>query len=127
MKLRAAHEERDVDAAPAALPRGARAVRDGKFAWVFFRGETYRVEKVVTRPGAGANAEEHSLAAPMPGKITRLIVAEGSAVTKGAPLLVLEAMKMEHEIKAPRDGTVVRIHHAAGDMVGLGDVLVEID
>ncbi len=55
------------------------------------------------------------------------VVAEGDLVVKGRALLVLEAMKMEHEIKAPYDGRVSKLAHAVGDMVGLGDVLAEID
>ena len=63
----------------------------------------------------------------MPGKVTKIFVAPGTAVLKGAPLLVLEAMKMEHQIRAPKDGTVAKIHPATGQMVGLGDVLVELE
>ncbi|MBL8111557.1 MAG: hypothetical protein JNK60_01625 [Acidobacteria bacterium] len=63
----------------------------------------------------------------MPGKVTKIFVTPGAAVLKGAPLLVLEAMKMEHQIRAPKDGTVSRIHPSAGQMVGLGDVLVELE
>ena len=44
--------------------------------------------------------------APMPGKVIALLARPGAAVDKGAPLLVLEAMKMEHTISAPRAGTV---------------------
>jgi pyruvate carboxylase subunit B len=62
----------------------------------------------------------------MPGKVLKVLVAEGDAVEKGRPLLVLEAMKMEHEIRAPKDGTVKKLFFAAGDMVGLGDPLAEV-
>ena len=124
MKLRSGETERDVEA-PQALPRGVRAVRDGKHVFVHFAGETYRVEQVVNR--GGGHEAEHSLLAPMPGRVTKVFVAEGDAVTKGTPLLVLEAMKMEHQIKAPRDGKVGKLHHGVGDMVGLGDALAEID
>ncbi len=126
MKLRAAGHPEVVSAEPPAeLPAGTRVAVSGGVAWVFDRGEVYRVEKVV-RVRAAAETE-HDLRAPMPGKVTKIFVAPGSAVLKGAPLLVLEAMKMEHQIRAPKDGTVSRIVPSAGQMVGLGDVLVELE
>jgi biotin carboxyl carrier protein len=36
-------------------------------------------------------------------------------------------MKMEHEIKAPKDGRVAALPSAVGQMVGLGDLLAEIE
>ena len=107
-------------------PPGLLVVRDGKNAWVHYRGETWRLERVVERP-AGAPEEEHDLRAPMPGKVVKVLVTEGDEVVKGTPLLLLEAMKMEHEIKSPRQGTVKRLFHAVGAMVTMGEPLVEID
>ena len=66
------------------------------------------------------------LEAPMPGLVTRVLVAVGDAVTRGQPLVALEAMKMEHLIRAPRDGRVVRIAATAGAMVPGGTPLVEL-
>ncbi len=63
----------------------------------------------------------------MPGRIVRLLVQPGDAVTKGTPLLVVEAMKMENEIKAPLDGVVKRFAVAEGDLVEAKSVLVEIE
>ena len=64
-----------------------------------------------------------ALRAPMPG-IVKLVRAEaGQSVTKGQPLLVLEAMKMEHTINAPHDGEVAEIV-AEGAQVSDGTVLV---
>jgi len=64
------------------------------------------------------------LTAPMPGKIVALRVAAGAAVKRGAPLLVLEAMKMEHTIAAPADGVVERLRYKVGDQVEEGAELV---
>ncbi len=64
------------------------------------------------------------LTAPMPGKVVAVRVEPGQAVKRGAPLLVLEAMKMEHTITAPADGTVEKLHYAAGDQVEEGAELV---
>lgn len=73
------------------------------------------------RPGGGSVVK-----APMPGMILRLEVEEGQAVTRGAGLVVLEAMKMENEIRAPEDGVVVRIHAEPGRSVEKGTPLVEL-
>ena len=66
------------------------------------------------------------LEAPMPGVVTRVLVAAGDAVVKGQPLEALEAMKMEHVIRAPRDGVVQRVAARAGEMVSGGVALVEL-
>jgi 3-methylcrotonyl-CoA carboxylase alpha subunit len=62
--------------------------------------------------------------APIPGRITRILVQPGDRVQRGAPLLVLEAMKMELTLSAPLDGRVEAIRHAVGDMVEEGTELV---
>ncbi len=64
------------------------------------------------------------LTAPMPGRVTRLLVEAGSPVRRGQPLLTIEAMKMEHTILAPADGRVERLRFAVGDMVEEGAELV---
>lgn len=64
------------------------------------------------------------LTAPMPGKILSILVTEGDEVSKGTPLIIMEAMKMEHTIEAPRDGTVEEIFFAIGDQVTEGANLI---
>ena len=64
--------------------------------------------------------------APIPGKITRVLLKEGAGVRAGDPLLILEAMKMENEIRAPRDGVLGELQVAPGQSVAAGQVLVEI-
>ncbi len=66
-------------------------------------------------------------AAEMPGKVVRVLAAEGDRVAAGAPLLILEAMKMETELAANVAGRVARVTVAAGDTVAVGDLLVEIE
>ncbi len=77
------------------------------------------------RRAAGAGGG--GLESPMPGLVTRVWVAAGDAVTRGQPLLAIEAMKMEHLIRAPRDGRVKRLVAAAGEMVDGGVALVELE
>ncbi len=77
--------------------------------------------------GSAADAGGGRLTAPMPGKVIEVHVNVGSRVARGAPLLVLEAMKMEHTIAAPGDGQVAQIHFAAGDLVEEGAELIDFD
>ena len=67
------------------------------------------------------------LEAPMPGAVTRVMVAVGETVTRGQPLVAVEAMKMEHLIRAPRDGRIKSLKALAGEMVAPGTALVELE
>lgn len=71
----------------------------------------------------GAKATE--VKAPMPGLVLRIEAAPGQNVSKGDPLLVLEAMKMENVIKSPADGTVKSIEVTKGQAVEKGQSLVK--
>ena len=71
-------------------------------------------------------AGETAVNAPMPGKIVKLVAAEGAAVKAGDVLLILEAMKMQNEITAPAAGTVKAFNVAAGQNVKVGETLVVI-
>ncbi len=75
---------------------------------------------------AGEHAAPGRLTAPMPGKITAVLVERGDKVKRGQILLVLEAMKMEHAMAAPADGVVAELHCAAGDPVSEGAVLLSV-
>jgi 3-methylcrotonyl-CoA carboxylase alpha subunit len=104
-----------------------RAVRDGA-DWHLFRDGAHRVltlQGAQAAPEAGSAAG--SLAAPMPGKILQVLVQVGASVARGAPLVILEAMKMEHTIAAPRDGRVAEIHFKAGDQVNEGAELLRLE
>lgn len=67
-----------------------------------------------------------SVTAPMPGKLVRLIVAEGDSVKEGQGVAVVEAMKMQNELKAPKSGTVERLCALEGQAVNAGEVLLTI-
>jgi len=64
--------------------------------------------------------------APMPGKILDVHVKPGDKVTRGTPLVALEAMKMRNEIRAPQDAVVVSIEVSEGQKVSHGDLLVKL-
>ncbi|KAF7553011.1 hypothetical protein G7046_g7229 [Stylonectria norvegica] len=65
-----------------------------------------------------------SVAAPMPCKILKNEVEEGQVVKKGAPLVVIESMKMETVIRSPQDGVIKKLAHKAGDICKAGTILV---
>ena len=75
-------------------------------------------------PKVAAGAGEHSIDAPMPGKIIKLVANEGQSVKAGEVLLILEAMKMQNEITADADGTVKKFNVAAGQSVKAHESLV---
>jgi 3-methylcrotonyl-CoA carboxylase alpha subunit len=104
----------------------ARAVRDGRDWHVFCEGDYRRLCLRQELEGAGEDTPSGSLAAPMPGKIIKVLTEAGAKVAKGQALLILEAMKMEHTITAPADGVVKEIHYAAGDQVLEGVELITL-
>ena len=75
--------------------------------------------------GAG-QADVGRLTAPMPGKVVSFSVKAGDKVTRGQPLAVMDAMKMEHTIAAPADGTVAELLFAPGDQVAEGAELLRL-
>ncbi len=86
---------------------------------------TLRLVDPIEHAADGAT-EGGQLTAPMPGKVISFLVQAGQAVKQGAPLAVMEAMKMEHTITAPRDGTVKELLYAAGDQVAEGGELLRL-
>jgi 3-methylcrotonyl-CoA carboxylase alpha subunit len=105
----------------------ARAVRDGRDWHVFIDGAHRRLTLHDELEGLDIDADGGSLAAPMPGKVIAVMVKAGDKVHKGAPLLILEAMKMEHTIFSPGDGVVKEIHYAAGEQVPEGAELLRLE
>ncbi len=99
-------------------------------ARVEWAGRRYRLA-LAPPPAVGTlepDADEpDALTAPMPGRVVRLLVEAGDHVPANAPLVVLEAMKMEHVIAAAAPGRVTRLHVAVGDRVARGAALVDLD
>ncbi len=67
-----------------------------------------------------------SLLAPMPGSVIAVHARVGDAVAEGAPILVMEAMKMQHTIAAPYSGTVTELAASTGQQVQAGAVLAVV-
>lgn len=106
------------------------ATRIGDVVWVHLDGRTFSYEppkkRSRVRGKAGGNTSG-DIAAPMPGKIIKVLVKPGEAVASGSVLLVMEAMKMEYTLKAPVSGKVASISCKAGDQVTLGQALVKVE
>jgi biotin carboxyl carrier protein len=79
------------------------------------------------RANAGTAEGPQKLAAPMPGKIVRVLAPEKSEVEAGQGVIVIEAMKMQNELKSPKKGVVAKVLVTEGATVNAGDALVIIE
>jgi biotin carboxyl carrier protein len=80
------------------------------------------------KAGAGATGSgPQRVTSPMPGKVVRILVKPGDAVTARQGLVVVEAMKMENELRAARDGRVREVAVAEGQSVDAGTVLLIVE
>ncbi len=105
----------------------AKVIRDGQEYTIFQDGRVFYLHHYL--PGAEAGEDMTGsgvIITPMPGRLSRLMVAEGDRVEAGQPLLILEAMKMEHTLKAPLAGTVEQVAAQEGEQVTDGQLLVKI-
>ncbi|UNK69330.1 biotin carboxylase N-terminal domain-containing protein [Microbacterium sp. H1-D42] len=128
-------DDDEVVMAPADSPSGAVTARDDDGAiWVSERGVTMRLRPLSRRaamrrrladrmPESGPREPEGR--APMPGSIVAVHVADGDHVRAGAPLVSIEAMKMEHPVLAPHDG-IVHLMVALGDQVRRDQPVVRV-
>ena len=106
-------EENGSVAAPVAAPRRAAAPAAAPAA------------PKAAAPAGGAGAVINDAGAA--GKIFKIEAAAGTAVKKGDPVIILEAMKMEVPVVAPQDGTVASINVNVGDMVEAGALLATMN
>jgi len=106
----------------------ATVIADGDERHIFVTGARRRLTFVDPLAHAG-EVEAHGghLTAPMSGAIVAVMVKAGDKVVRGAPLIVLEAMKMEHTIVAPADGVVASVNYGVGDRVAEGADLVDLE
>jgi 3-methylcrotonyl-CoA carboxylase alpha subunit len=105
----------------------ATLVRQGNELIVLTQGESHRLTLLnPLTEGMEDEVNIGSLAAPMPGSIIQVLVEEGQRVEQGAPLMILEAMKMEHTITAPYAGQVESFRYRVGEQVQEGVELLVI-
>ncbi|MEM5329430.1 acetyl/propionyl/methylcrotonyl-CoA carboxylase subunit alpha [Paraburkholderia sp. JHI2823] len=101
---------------------------DGDVFHVFCLGTAMAFEwQNLLAHAADAEHGEGRLTAPMPGKVIAVLVEPGAVVEKGAPLIVMEAMKMEHTIGAPTAGKVTEVLYGVGDQVTDGAQLLVLE
>lgn len=97
---------------------------DGAVSINDWRGQsTFHVGVV---PSSGAEKYVHDGTAPLPAVVVDVLVGPGTTVTKGEPVVILEAMKMQYTVSAVCSGVVATVYAVAGDSVAAGQILVEI-
>ncbi|MBV4474432.1 acetyl/propionyl/methylcrotonyl-CoA carboxylase subunit alpha [Pseudomonas botevensis] len=107
--------------------RHAYRLDDGQL-WLFTRPGSLRlVDRTHAVIGSQSSVSSGTLKAPMDGAIVDVLVSEGSPVSKGQLLVVLEAMKMEHPLKAGIDGVLKRVQVKVGDQVKNRQVLLQVE
>lgn len=103
------------------------AAREGDALAVRVRGRTWRLEPVRGAAARSGGAGSGRVEAPMTGTVVDVLAREGERVERGAPLVVLSAMKMEHKLAAGVAGVVVEVRAAPGDTVEQGALLVRLE
>ena len=132
VRLVAGEEERRVEIDAARALDARQVLVDGVVAYADVEGQT--VEFRLAPPPSIEEAVRHAatpeghaaLVAPMPGRVIAVRVAEGEPVAANAPVIVIEAMKMEHGVTAPFAAMVTRVLVREGQQVRRGDLLAEI-
>ena len=106
----------------------ARVVTHGVSVTVFHKGIARSMgvpdplASAVDAAGGGDN-----VTAPMTGLVKAVNVSAGTRVSRGDPLAIMEAMKMEHTLSAPRDGTIAKVTVSAGDQIDEGAIMIALE
>lgn len=102
--------------------------RSSERLYIFHRSSRYELRLTERIAKAATTSDKSgSLAAPLPGRVARVMVEKGEVVSSGQCLIVIEAMKMEHQITSPIDGIVVDIPFGENQLVNEGANCVEIE
>ncbi|WP_374075931.1 acetyl-CoA carboxylase biotin carboxyl carrier protein subunit [Bdellovibrio bacteriovorus] len=97
--------------------------------WVHHNGRVFTMDTASgrkSRKKGGAGGSSDQVMAPMPGKVTKILLTPGASVQAGQAVLVMEAMKMEYTLKAEIAGTIDSVNCTVGEQVALGKSLVRI-
>jgi biotin carboxyl carrier protein len=99
--------------------------------WIFWNGRIFRAGPGSVRPASERGPHKvrpsaHSLTAPMPARVSRILAQPGETVKKGATVIVLEAMKMELPVRALADAIVAAVHCREGELVQADAVLIDL-
>jgi acetyl/propionyl-CoA carboxylase alpha subunit len=106
--------------------RQVRIATAGPRTWVHSEGHLVALVEQPRFIEPGSRVVPGGLTAPMPGKVVKVLASTGQEVAAGAPLVVLEAMKMEHTVRAPDAGVVRALHVAVGDQVDADRLLAVV-
>lgn len=103
----------------------------GNQVWVYFRGKIHALPLTEankkSRRHSQASGSSSQVFAPMPGKITKVLLAEGAQADVGQVVIVMEAMKMEYTLKSEVKSKVKKIFVKVGDQVTLGQSLMDFE
>ncbi|PYR89692.1 MAG: hypothetical protein DMF84_23475 [Acidobacteria bacterium] len=119
-----AHAGTAIDLAPGSAPGEVLAHLAGRTIRIVVNGRR------AARRGADTSGTAHGeqkVTAPMPGRVVRVLVAQGEGVAARQPVVVVEAMKMENELRSPKAGRVKDVAVEAGTSVEAGRVLIVIE
>lgn len=96
--------------------------------WIHSEGKTwvYQPEVKGAKKKKGGVGDKETIAAPMPGKITQILVKPGDEVQAGQTVIAMEAMKMEYALKAHHPAKVLEVTCSVGVQVALGQVLARL-
>ena len=108
-------------------PTTRRSQRLGDLAVAFEAGEAFAFGRPHAAAADETAAGDGQVTAPMPGRIVAIAVQPGDEVARGAPLVTLEAMKMEHALVAPFDAQVAEVRCAVGEQTTEGALLVRLE
>jgi 3-methylcrotonyl-CoA carboxylase alpha subunit len=121
-------EERGTRLALNGVLHQVRVVRNGSALVVILHGANHIITPIDRlAPPRVEVAGDDRLSSPVPARVARILVQPGDAVKKGAPLMVLEAMKMELTLSAPLAGIIATIRHKVDDMVQEGADLITFE
>lgn len=96
--------------------------------WFHYRGETYFAEKTKSsRTRKQEEAAGGDIQAPMPGKITKVLVKDGQEVKAKQTLVVMEAMKMEYNLRSNTEGKIKKVYCSENEQVVQDQLLVEFE
>lgn len=118
---------RHTDGAPGRPGRMTSAIVTEHGVELAHQGQRHVFERPDASADHGAVAGDGTVAAPMPGTVLDVRVAEGDQVAEGQVLGVVEAMKMELALRAPYDGVVTSVSAVAGQQVALGAALFTVE
>lgn len=108
-------------------------ILDGQL-WIHIDGHTLNLDlESISNNGQlrkkkkSLSANPNIILAPMPGKITKILLNINQKVQLGDAVIVMEAMKMEYTLKSNMNGVIKSLNAKLGDQVTLGSLLVEIE